>query len=64
MHLTAQEKLHSNFIISGKIKSDAELNNIHYLAGILPPTVTPDTNTIKFKATTSRIDKAQVTKSQ
>ena len=40
--------MHSCYILAGKIKEDAELNNIHYLAGILPPTVTPDTHTIKF----------------
>ena len=45
-HNILQEALQSVQIISGKIKEDFELNNIHHLAGILPPTVASDTNKV------------------
>ena len=42
---TLEELLPASYIVSGKIEADSELNNIHHLAGLLPPTVKPDTYT-------------------
>ena len=39
MHNTAQESLNSCYIVSGMIKKDNELNNVHHMVGLLPPTV-------------------------
>ena len=64
MQYVAQEAMHSSYILARKIKEDTELNNIHYLAGILPPTVRADTHTIKLKDSFSRIDKSHISRIQ
>ena len=39
IHNIAPEALNSCYIVSGMIKKDSELNNVHHMVGILPPTV-------------------------
>ena len=42
------------------IKKDNELNNVHHMVGLLPPTVQPETHSIDQIVTSSRIDYTQV----
>lgn len=57
---TTEEALQASYIVSGKIQADSELNNIHHLAGLLPPTVGQDTHTVNQIETLSRIDLDQL----
>lgn len=36
-HLTVGDSLNTLYILSGNIKKDSDLNNVHYLAGLTPP---------------------------
>lgn len=36
-HLTINDSLNTLYILSGNIKKDSDLNNVHYLAGLTPP---------------------------
>ena len=39
LHCSADEALITAQIISGKIKKGSDLNNIHYMVGLLPPSI-------------------------
>lgn len=59
-HLVVEEGLHSCYIIGGKLTQDSELNNIHHLANLMPPSVTKDTHDVTAMNHHSRIDEMQI----
>ena len=59
-HLVVDEGLHSCYIIGGKLTQDSELNNIHHLASLMPPSVAKDTHDVNNMNHHSRIDDRQV----
>ena len=59
-HYTTQESLQALQVISGKIKKESDLNNIHWLAGVVPPGAWVESHKTRFVDTHARIDSNQL----